>query len=114
MQMRSRELLKDIQTYSELAARITNNGLSPVLELDLLTRLAVERCFENVGEALSRLERHDPVLAERISSVRRIIGFRNQIAHGYDTVDFGAVDTVLREHLPILRREVAELLEEAS
>jgi uncharacterized protein with HEPN domain len=110
MERRSRELLNDIQKYCDIAAGLTGDGPRPIAEYELMTRLAVERSFEIVGEALYRLERHDPVTAGKISSVRKIIGFRNQIAHGYDTIDFEAVDTVIQEHLSILRREVAELL----
>jgi uncharacterized protein with HEPN domain len=114
MQRRSRELLNDIQRYCNIVAELTEGRSQPIAEYDVKTRLAVERCFEVVGEALFRLERHDSETAEKISSVRKIIGFRNQIAHGYDTIDFNAVDRILQEHLMILRREVADLIAEAS
>jgi uncharacterized protein with HEPN domain len=76
--------------------------------LDVVERHAVERSFEIIGEALSRLERADPDAAARVTRLRDIIGFRNQIAHGYDKVDD---DTrVIREHLPRLREDIAALL----
>ncbi|MDX2257649.1 MAG: HepT-like ribonuclease domain-containing protein [Hyphomicrobiaceae bacterium] len=54
---------------------------------DLLLRSAVERQFEILGEALRRLALIDPIVAGRITEHRRIIDFRNAIAHGYDSID---------------------------
>ena len=42
-----------------------------------LTQAAVERKFEIIGEALNRLQRTHPDLAERIPRHRRIKDFRN-------------------------------------
>jgi len=50
-------------------------------------RMAVERGFEIVGEALAKLCKIDPVNAQRISDWRAIIGFRNVLIHGYAQVD---------------------------
>ncbi len=82
-----------------------------MLAADRKTRSAVERQFEIVGEAMARLERHDAATAEKITGIRGIIGFRNQIAHGYDTLDLANVDAVIRDFLPILLKETGELLE---
>lgn len=75
-------------------------------ERDRQFRRAVEREFEVIGEALARLSRADPVTAERITQLARIVGFRNRIAHGYDTVDNALVWGVIEEHLPRLLAEV--------
>jgi uncharacterized protein with HEPN domain len=51
-------------------------------------QLATERQFEIIGEAISRLSRIDEAkLMEIIPDYRKIIGFRNIIAHGYDVID---------------------------
>jgi uncharacterized protein with HEPN domain len=47
-----------------------------------MVRAATERKFEIVGEALSRIDRIDATVLERVSEYQRIIGFRNVIAHG--------------------------------
>lgn len=50
-------------------------------------RRAVEREFEIIGEALRVASRLDPTLADRIATLRNIIGLRNRVIHGYERVD---------------------------
>ena len=61
---------------------ITRNGYLR----DELTQAAVERKFEIIGEALNRLHGSHPEYAARIPDLRRIIDFRNVLAHGYDSI----------------------------
>ena len=74
----------------------------------------MEREFEVIGEALNRLVRADPSVAARISQISRIVGFRNRIIHGYDTVDDATVWGVVDGHLPGLLAEVEAILQEPS
>ena len=71
---------------------------------------AVERDFEIIGEALNRIHNTDSELLEKISEHQRIIGFRNILIHGYDIVDEVIVWQAVTNHLPILIREVKEIL----
>ncbi|HWP27626.1 MAG TPA: DUF86 domain-containing protein [Xanthobacteraceae bacterium] len=75
-----------------------------------MLRAAVERQFEIIGEALSRLAKYHPALVSRISESRRIIAFRNILIHGYADVDDRLVWDVVETKLPTLRREVGALL----
>ncbi len=75
-----------------------------------VTQRAVERDFEIIGEALNRIKNADDELLEKISEHRRIIGFRNILIHGYDIVDEVIVWQAVTNHLPILTREVKEIL----
>ncbi len=75
-----------------------------------VARRAVERDFEIVGEALNRVKYADSELLEAISEHHRIIGFRNILIHGYDIVDEAIVWQAVTKHLPILIREVKEIL----
>ncbi|MCH8569154.1 MAG: DUF86 domain-containing protein [Balneolales bacterium] len=59
---------------------------------DRILQLAVEIEFDIISEELNRLERLDAdKLAERIPEYRRIIHFRNILAHRYDKVNIAAV-----------------------
>jgi len=81
---------------------------------DHMLRSAVERQFEIIGEALSQLAKTDPVLAARIPDVRRIIGFRNVLIHGYDPIEDAAVWRAIELDLPALRAQAAALLTELA
>ena len=83
-------------------------------EGDRRTRQLVERNFEIIGEAVNRLQRHAPDVAERISASQRIVGFRNALIHGYDVIDYPTVWRTVQESLPVLRTEVEQLLREAQ
>lgn len=52
-----------------------------------LVRAAVERQFEIVGEALGRATDLEPQLERWLPEVRRIVGLRNRLIHGYGDVD---------------------------
>lgn len=75
-----------------------------------MLRSAVERQLEIIGEALSRLAKAAPDLAERIPGARSAIGMRNVLIHGYARVDNETVWRTATEAVPVLRTEVAELL----
>ena len=75
-----------------------------------VTKRAVERDFEIIGEALNRIKCTDDKLLEKISEHRRIIGFRNILIHGYDIVDEAIVWQAATNHLPILIGEIKEML----
>jgi uncharacterized protein with HEPN domain len=69
---------------------------------DRRTQRAIERSFEIIGEALSRLARDFPGIADRIPEHRRVIDFRNVLAHGYGVVDPRLVYGLARTRLPAL------------
>ena len=66
--------------------------------------------FEIIGEAMSRLALHDPGTAGRITKHRRIVDFRNLLAHGYDLIDHRIVWSTIDEEVPVLLAEVETLL----
>jgi uncharacterized protein with HEPN domain len=77
---------------------------------DQMMRSAVERQFEIIGEALRLAEVEEPALPKLIPDVRRIIGLRNRIIHGYDSVDDELLWQTIQGHVPPLERRLVELL----
>jgi uncharacterized protein with HEPN domain len=75
-----------------------------------VTQRAVERDFEIIGEALNRIKRIDENVLEAVSEHHRIIGFRNILIHGYDMIDDMVVWDAVKAHLPMLMKEVQNLL----
>ena len=69
--------------------------------------------LSTIGEALAQLDRLDPDIVARIEYAGEIIGFRNVLVHGYSVIDDRVVWAALQSDLPILMRQVRELLEES-
>ena len=65
-----------------------------------MLRAAVERKFEVIGEAITKLVRLDETIGNRISDYKRIIAFRNVLIHGYADVDDRLVWDVVETNLP--------------
>ncbi|MBI2813704.1 MAG: DUF86 domain-containing protein [Opitutae bacterium] len=106
MTSRSRKLLFDVQESGRSIQSWCAGRSFAEYELDRQFRRAVEREFEIIGEALNRVSRTDPILAARITELLQIVGFRNRIIHGYDTVDNAMVWGVIEARLPRLMAEV--------
>jgi len=81
---------------------------------DAKTRLAVERSFEIIGEALNRAYKEDPETTESIDNYRQIISFRNILAHCYDSIEDKIVWGIIEESLPVLMKKVESLLNTAG
>jgi uncharacterized protein with HEPN domain len=77
---------------------------------DLMLRRAVERQFEIIGEAMTRLRKADPRQFDLISEARGIVSFRNVLIHGYDSVRDEITWRIVQDKLPVLRQEIEELL----
>ena len=75
-------------------------------ETDRLFRRAIEREFEIVGEALKRIRDEDEETFASIAHAQSIVGFRNRLAHGYDSIDDAIVWGVISGHLPLLLAEI--------
>ncbi|MDZ4064104.1 MAG: HepT-like ribonuclease domain-containing protein [Coriobacteriia bacterium] len=80
-------------------------------ESDRVIRSAVEREFIIIGEAVNSLARLDPELAAGISNARKVVAFRNQLTHDYASIDDETVWAIAYRDVPVLRSEVAALLE---
>ncbi len=75
-----------------------------------LVRSSVEREFIIIGEATAALARVAPKVFDAITRARRIVDFRNQLAHEYPTVDNALVWAIVEHDVPVLRRECAVLI----
>jgi uncharacterized protein with HEPN domain len=75
---------------------------------DKMLRRAVEREFEIIGEAMSRIEKLDSTI--NISSKKQIISMRHRVIHGYDKIDNEIIWGTIVRHLPTLKIEINNLL----
>ena len=114
MKPEAQKYLYDIRGAVELLTDFTSDKAFEDYQRDAMLRAAVERQFEIVGEATAQLAKVDQNVADRISDYRRVVAFRNILIHGYADVDDRLVWDVVQAKLPILRRDVEELLREAG
>jgi len=73
-----------------------------------LLKRAIERNLEIIGEAMNRILKEDPDFY--LENAKRIIGLRNQIIHGYDTVSDESIWGIITNHLPKLKTEINSLI----
>ena len=98
---------------SALAIQSFTSGMDvAAYENNAMAQAAVERKFEVVGEALSQLSKLDAELAARIPDLPQIVAFRNQLIHGYATVNLSTVWNIAQNSLPALLESVQVLLDE--
>jgi uncharacterized protein with HEPN domain len=81
---------------------------------DEMLRSAVERKFEIIGEALTRIRNIRPDFLPRIREHRTIVSFRNILIHGYDRIDDRIVWGIMEDDLPKLLSDIEQLLEETE
>jgi len=112
MQRNTPLLLEDIRDAASFVRAAVAGKSTKEYRQDRLLRQAVERNFEIIGEAMNRLRRLDPEIADGVQSASRIVAFRNLLIHGYDIIDHEHVWTVIHEHLPLLEQTVTDLLSE--
>lgn len=72
---------------------------------DICFRSAVQWEIAVIGEAMNRILKIDPKIP------RRIVGTRNYLIHGYDSLREDLIWAIVINHLPLLKSEVITLLE---
>jgi uncharacterized protein with HEPN domain len=103
-------LLNDVkQAAMALQAFAKGRCLQDFL-VDEMFRAAVERKFEIIGEAITQLSKLDPSMADSIPERKRIVAFRNILAHSYAKVDPATVWDTLVKDVPRLLAALAGLI----
>ena len=112
MQRDPRAFLWDVRESAlAIQAFITGMAVDDYAANDLV-QAGVERKFEIIGEALNQLAKTDAAIAGRIPELSQIVAFRNQLIHGYATVEARTVWNVAQTSLPALVNCVGALLVE--
>jgi len=105
-----RKSLEDMRQAADFLLRVTTERTLDDYRTDEVLRSAVERKFEILGEALNRLRKADPALANQIPEHRQIISLRNVLIHGYDMIDEAVVWKIVQKDLPTLKQQVESML----
>ncbi len=106
--------LHDIQAASRAIISFTAGKEFEDFSKDDLTRSAVERKFEIIGEALRRIRDENHEIFLQIKMGHEIVGMRNRLIHGYDAVDEEIVWETIEFNLPSLIHSVDSLIPTAE
>jgi uncharacterized protein with HEPN domain len=109
MQLEIQKFLYDILTsINSIEEFLGNKRDFKVYQSNKLLRRGVERELEIIGEAAGRILKLDPDIP--IDNIRKIVDLRNLVIHGYDKVDDEIIWSIISRHLPIIKKQVEELL----
>ena len=95
--------IEEIDSFFEIESRNYDN-----YRQNSLLKRAIERNLEIIGEAINRILKEDTTF--NIENSKRIIGLRNQIIHGYDSVSDESIWGIITIHLPKLKKEIDSLI----
>ncbi len=102
--------LHDMLEASQAIQHFVEGFDAHTFDSDDLTRSAVERKFEIIGEALRQATQFHPGSIESIAGLRAAIGQRNQLIHGYFDVDSLIVWNSIYDDLPDFQSNVERLI----
>ena len=110
MKLEAQKYLYDIQRAAGLLREFTDGKAFAEFESDAMLISAVERQFEIIGEAMTKLARTDEPVPDQISDYRRFIALRNVLIHGYAYADDRLIWDVVETSLPTLVHEFDALV----
>jgi len=97
--------INEIESYFEGRPKIFEDYIS-----DIRTKRATERDLEIIGEAVNRILKKDKKF--KLENAQKIIDTRNRIIHGYDMISDDLIWSIVINHVPKLKIEVENLLNE--
>ena len=99
--------------HAREAVEMVRNRSRTALDTDRMLNLALVRLMEIVGEAAARtpeeFRSHHPQVPWR-----DVADLRHRLIHGYDTVNFDILWTIIQRDLPPLIAQLAAIIEEET
>jgi uncharacterized protein with HEPN domain len=114
MQPETLGLLVDILDAARFVSEDTADTTYDEFQFDRRMRQSVLYNLMIIGEAVNRLRRQDPEIADKISAVQQIVGLRNALIHEYQSIDYPTVWHTIQVSLPVLQAEAEQLLGQAG
>jgi uncharacterized protein with HEPN domain len=90
---------KSIKEYPKVFKAYSSNTI---------LKRAIERDLEIIGEAVNRILKEDPEFP--IDNAKKIISLRYHIIHSYDNISDENIWAIIQKHLPILKKQVDDLI----
>lgn len=103
--VRFRHMLDSSREIVEVSKRKNRNDL----ERERLLNLALVRLLEIIGEAAVKISEETKSKHPEIEW-QQIIGLRNRLIHGYDSIDFDIMWTIICQDIPPLVSKLEKIL----
>ena len=110
MKTQTKKRLLDAFTACQAIETFVTDYTFADYEKNLMLRSATERQFEIIGEALHQAEVDDPEVTDLLPELRRIVGMRNRIIHGYDSVDDELLWQTIQHNILPLSKHLEQIL----
>lgn len=102
--------LGQILTHAREAVEIARGKTRADLDTNRVLNLALTRLVEIIGEAANRVP--DEVQSKHPELPwLQMIGARNRLIHGYDSVDFDILWVIVNDDLPVLISQLETIVE---
>jgi len=105
--------LKQMLSYAQEAVQLCLGRSRADLDTDRLLNLALARLIEMMGEAANRAPESVRAQYPHLPWVQ-MVGARNRLIHGYDSVDFDIVWAIVNRDLPVVIAQIEGILEEKT
>lgn len=107
-----REYCRHIVQWGERIPQLIGKRTFDEFASDQATHLAVWKCVEVLGEASVRILKLDREFETRYPKLqlRQAYAMRNQLTHGYTTVDLGTLWTTANTFTPLMVAEAKSML----
>jgi uncharacterized protein with HEPN domain len=102
--------LRQILTHAREAVALIQDKTRADLDQDRLLNLALSRLVEIIGEAANRIPEEVQAQFPELPWFQ-MIGARNRLIHGYDSVDFDILWVIVSRDLSVLIRQLEKILE---
>ena len=101
--------LRQILAHAREAVVIVEGKTRADLDDDRLLNLALSRLLEIIGEAANRVPEEIQMRYPNMPWMQ-MIGARNRLIHGYDSVDFDIMWVIVEKDLPVLISQLELIL----
>ena len=105
--------LKDIQNSLNKIFKYTDNITFDQFFNDDITKDAVERNFEIIGEAVKNLSDEFKSDYPNIP-FKQIAGMRDKLIHNYFGVDYEIIWETIKNNLPVFKKQIDEIIKKES
>ena len=110
MEKTVKKYFEDIQESCADIRQFLQNKTLEEYQSDKMLKAAVERKLEIIGEAVNKASKIDPAVRENLPEAGKLIGLRNRLIHGYDSIIHPQIYQSAKDLLPDLERKVGERL----